>query len=84
MNMNIKEIAKKFNRPEKEFIRRLDGRIEWQCKHGCGHTVWAPKIKQDNGTYYENYTHCCDWCCLQLYDNRRRCNEQKRPEKRKR
>ena len=54
----IKIIAKKYNRSEKEFLRRMDGRIEWLCKHGVGHTVWFPKGSDD--------VHCCDNCCKEL------------------
>ena len=55
--MTIKQIAKKYNKPEKEFGYRDDGRIEWYCEHGIGHTVWSP----DN-----NYIHGCDGCCRKL------------------
>lgn len=56
--VSIEDMAKKFNRPENEFLRRADGRIEWVCTHGVGHTVWCPN---------ENYIHGCDGCCRQLY-----------------
>lgn len=56
--MNIEIIAKKYNRPNKEFLRRADGRIEWICEHGIGHTVWFPKGSDG--------THGCDGCCLKL------------------
>lgn len=56
--MNIFEASKKFNRPIKEFHRRLDGRIEWICEHGCGHTIWYPKGNSG--------THCCCGCCSRL------------------
>jgi len=54
----IAEMAKKFNRPEEEFSYRADGRVEWHCKHGVGHTVWYPKG-------YDSI-HCCDGCCGEL------------------
>lgn len=56
--MNIKEIAEKYNKPEKEFLRRLDGRIEWVCEHGVGHTIWYP-------THMDNVHTCCG-CCERL------------------
>jgi hypothetical protein len=58
--MTIKQIAKKLNKPEGEFGYRLDGRIEWYCKHGIGHTVWSPH--KDKVTYM----HGCDGCCTKL------------------
>jgi len=60
--MNINTIAKKYNKPENEFIRRADGRIEWLCEHGCGHTVWYPKGSDD--------IHGCDGCCKKLKEHK--------------
>lgn len=37
--------------------KREDGRIEWICYHGIGHTVFSP-IK---GKYA--FVHGCDGCC---------------------
>jgi len=34
---------------------RIDGRLEWCCEHGIGHTVYAPKNN--------DYVHGCDGCC---------------------
>ena len=34
---------------------RLDGRLEWRCKDGVGHTIFSPKEN--------DYTHGCDGCC---------------------
>ena len=53
--MEISTIAKRFKRPEKEFLLREDGRIEWVCEHGIGHTVWYPR--------YSDNVHGCDGCC---------------------
>lgn len=53
--MNVKEAAKKYGFPEKEFLKRLDGRVEWICDHGVGHTVWFPPGSDD--------VHGCDGCC---------------------
>lgn len=58
--MEIGDVAKKYNKSLKEFIRRTDGRIEWICEHGIGHTVWAPK-----GC---NNIHGCDGCCDNLVE----------------
>lgn len=56
--MEIKTIAKKYNLPEDQFLRRMDGRIEWICEHGIGHTVWFPEGS--------DATHGCDSCCIKL------------------
>ena len=50
----IKEMSEKFNLPEEEFRMRLDGRCEWVCEHGVGHTVFG------------HGTHGCDGCCSKL------------------
>lgn len=44
---------------------RGDGRIEWVCEHGVGHTIWAPKEQGDAG-----YVHGCDGCCADLKINK--------------
>lgn len=56
--MEIKELAKKLGLPETQFSKRSDGRIEWICDHGVGHTVWYPEGSSD--------THGCDGCCSRL------------------
>lgn len=56
--MEIKTIAKKYERPLKEFCRREDGRIEWGCEHRIGHTVWYPEGSDG--------MHGCDGCCRKL------------------
>ena len=60
--MQIKPIAIKLKLPEKEFNKRADGRIEWVCEHGVGHTVWAPTEYGPSG-----YVHGCDGCCDEIY-----------------
>ena len=35
---------------------RLDGRLEWTCERGVGHTVWCP----------HDYIHGCDGCCKEV------------------
>jgi hypothetical protein len=42
MKQTIKDIAKKAGKPESECITRGDGRVEWVCKHGVGHTIYNP------------------------------------------
>ena len=40
---------------------RLDGRIEWVCEHGVGHTVWVePKYAKINAWWSHGYDKCCD------------------------
>lgn len=56
--MEIGLIANKYGLDKKEFLERADGRIEWVCKHGVGHTVWYPKGS--------DATHGCDGCCRNL------------------
>jgi len=54
----IETMAKMYGLSEKEFLYRADGRIEWICKHGIGHTVFYPRGSND--------VHGCDGCCKQL------------------
>jgi hypothetical protein len=53
-----KTTAKKYGRPIDEFHFRADGRLEWVCEHGVGHTVWFPKGS--------DAVHGCDGCCGKL------------------
>lgn len=64
--MEIKTIAKKYNLSEEEFLRRGDGRIEWICEHGVGHTVWYPKDSDS--------VHGCDGCCKKLKSKKKCTN----------
>ncbi len=56
------------------FSIREDGRIEWKCKHGYGHTVAIPyhlvqlvakqkgprlRVREMNA----HFSHGCDGCC---------------------
>lgn len=43
---------------KKDLFWRADERLEWICKHGIGHTVFAPEP--------ENWVHGCDGCCADL------------------
>jgi hypothetical protein len=58
MKQTIKDIAKKAGKPESECITRGDGRVEWVCKHGVGHTIYNPN---DWGAFA--MVHGCDGCC---------------------
>ena len=51
-------LAKKLKVSRDTLSRRADGRIEWHCEHGVGHTVWYPKGSDD--------THGCCGCCARL------------------
>jgi len=54
-NERVKQILElNPNLIRKKFINRADGRIEWVCKHGIGHTVYSPD---------EYFVHGCDFCC---------------------
>ena len=48
-----------------EYMWRLDGRLEWICSHGIGHTVYAPKA------FTYNFVHGCDGCCAGIVILRR-------------
>ena len=56
--MDIEKIAKQYGKPVSEFRVRLNGKIEWVCEHGIGHTVWYPKGSDG--------VHACDGCCHKL------------------
>ena len=60
-NYKILELAKKYKKKPNTFQQKEDGRIEWVCKHGIGHTV-----------YGNDMTHCCDGCCIKLKGNKYR------------
>lgn len=40
--------------PDAEISQREDGRLEWICEHGVGHTVWSAR---------RDFVHGCDGCC---------------------
>jgi hypothetical protein len=54
----IKDMAINLNVKEDELLKRADGRIEWVCPHGVGHTVYVPKGNTS--------IHGCDGCCKGL------------------
>lgn len=58
--MSLERVAKMFNVEIKTLRYRADGRIEWQCEHGIGHTLWCPK--GSSGIHG-----CCgNTCCSKL------------------
>ena len=58
---DTKTLAKELNIPRDKLLQRIDGRIEWICKHGIGHTIFAPKTQGKWG-----YVHGCDGCCKEI------------------
>jgi len=42
------------------FCHREDGRIEWICEHGVGHTIRVPAKYVHKKEWY---SHGCDGCC---------------------
>ena len=58
----IKELSQESGMSEKRFTTRADGRIEWTCKHGVGHTVAVPRGHQDSSAWWSHG--CCHkFCC---------------------
>lgn len=62
------------------FNNRIDGRIEWICPHGIGHTTYDSavkcaekygEIKPDGSNKLEVVNawliHGCDGCCKEMY-----------------
>ena len=41
-------------------INRLDGRVEWICEHGIGHTIYVPPEVEHEDAWW---IHGCDGCC---------------------
>lgn len=52
--MRLHTIAEAYDVELEDLHYRVDGRIEWVCKHGVGHTIYSP------GRHYQ---HGCDGCC---------------------
>lgn len=52
--INLRELAKEFNVKVEDLLMRADGRVEWICKHGIGHTIKGQGV------------HGCDGCCSGL------------------
>jgi hypothetical protein len=43
---------------EEDYLVRADGRVEWRCSHGIGHTVYASP--------FSDFIHGCDRCCKNI------------------
>ena len=56
--MTLEEAAKKFDVDINTLGRRADGRIEWYCEHGVGHTIWFPEGNSG--------IHGCCGCCSKI------------------
>lgn len=59
----------------KDVQRRADGRLEWVCSHGVGHTVWIPShiyktvetLKAGDQEKIDAwFSHGCDGCCKEV------------------
>ena len=46
------------------FNKRADGRIEWICEDGIGHTIYEPEFNNRSGRFA--YAHGCDGCCSDI------------------
>ena len=42
---------------EDQLNLRADGRVEWICEHGVGHTIYSRN---------NHYEHGCDGCCKNI------------------
>lgn len=45
---------------------RYDGRVEWVCEHGVGHTIEIPEWVKKKGTKQQKivwFSHGCCGCC---------------------
>lgn len=49
------------NQPDVHRLIREDGRIEWACEHGVGHTVGHIDPKRESDKWM--WVHGCDGCC---------------------
>lgn len=50
-----------------QYCFRMDGRVEFICEHGCGHTIHIPSgiSKKDEWAWW---SHGCDGCCEGVSD----------------
>lgn len=62
----ILDCALIFGRPEHEFLLRADGRVEWICEHGIGHTVWPAGNRTPFLSEIDAYLYGCDRCQSKL------------------
>lgn len=45
-------------------VFRMDGRVEWVCKHGTGHTIAVQPLLFSFESWKGSWgTHGCDGCC---------------------
>ena len=59
------EMLKKIDKSIKDLNFRIDGRVEWVCNHGVGHTVMVPEEYEKSDAWW---SHGCDGCCRELHD----------------
>lgn len=59
VNESIKKFIRENNikNPDSKLSFRSDGRIEWICEHGIGHTIFSEN---------NNFVHGCDGCCSKI------------------
>lgn len=50
---------------KKDLNYRADGRAEWVCSHGVGHTIVVPK---EYVTQEAWWSHTCDGCCKEVME----------------
>lgn len=55
--LKFKKLNKSLKFDINDFNIRSDGRIEYICSHGVGHTIYSPN---------NNFVHGCDGCCRGL------------------
>ncbi len=67
----LQKLAKKYNVEEKDLLYRLDGKVEWLCKHKVGHTIWHPKGS--------NGEHECDGCCKKFFKTKAKTKTKVKP-----
>lgn len=56
----MERLLRFLDKPSYLLNKRSDGRYEWLCKHGIGHTVSVPKEHAKDKSWWE---HGCDGCC---------------------
>lgn len=61
MKKYIEKIKKHF--PNSSIVYRSDGRVEWVCEHGVGHTISVPRRYENQESWW---AHGCDGCCKLL------------------
>lgn len=76
-NKKIKEKANAkllLQESRRNTMLRSDGRVEWLCEHGIGHTIsipyqWIKLIRDDKLTSTIAFSHGCDGCCVGRKEN---------------